>query len=111
MERMTAAEFAVYRHLIGLTLDELAATLGVNPRTTRAWETGRDPIPARILDELEALAAEHGKLAEQMARSAEPIGITRDKAEPAERPRGWYVAAAARALVLEPDLEVEWLYP
>ena len=31
MERMTGAEFAAHRHLIGLTLDELADTLGVNP--------------------------------------------------------------------------------
>ena len=52
MERMTGAEFAAHRHLIGLTLDELADTLGVNPRTTRAWETGRDLIPARIPAEL-----------------------------------------------------------
>ena len=28
MERMTGAEFAAHRHLIGLTLDELADTLG-----------------------------------------------------------------------------------
>ena len=64
MERMTGAEFAAHRHLIGLTLDELADTLGVNPRTTRAWETGRDLIPARIPAELGALVAEHGRLAE-----------------------------------------------
>lgn len=109
MERMTGAEFAAHRHLIGLTLDELADTLGVNPRTTRAWETGRDLIPARIPAELGALVAEHGRLAEQMATDGRPVGITRDKATPNARPRGWYVAAAARALVIEPDLEVEWI--
>lgn len=37
MERMTGAEFAAHRYLIGLTLDELASFLGVNPRTVRAW--------------------------------------------------------------------------
>ena len=109
MERMTGAEFAAYRHLIGLTLDELAAALGVNPRTVRSWETERDLIPERIPAELAALAAEHGRLADQMAGDGRPIGITRDKAAPSARPRGWYVAAAARALVIEPDLEVEWL--
>ena len=97
MERMTGAEFAAHRHLIGLTLDELADTLGVNPRTTRAWETGRDLIPARIPAELGALVAEHGRLAKQMT-DGRPVGITRDKAAPSARPRGWYVAAAARAL-------------
>lgn len=109
MERMTGAEFAAYRHLIGLTLDELAAALGVNPRTVRSWETERDLIPERIPAELAALAAEHGRLAEQMAGDGRPIGITRDKGAASERPRGWYVAAAARALVIKPDLEVEWM--
>ena len=79
MERMTGAEFAAHRHLIGLTLDELADTLGVNPRTTRAWEAERDPIPARIPAELGALVAEHGRMAEQMATDGRPVGITRDK--------------------------------
>ena len=108
MDRMTAAEFAAWRHLLGLTLDELAAALAVNPRTTRAWESGRDPIPARVADELAAMDAEHRKLVAAMVAAEAPVAIHRDK-RAGEHPRGWYVAAAARALTVEPDLEVDWL--
>lgn len=108
-ERMTAAEFAVTRHLVGLTVDELAAALAVNPRTVRAWEAGRDLIPARIPAELAALVADHGALADRMAASGQVVGIVRDKRAAADRPRGWYVAAAARAMEREPGLMVDWL--
>lgn len=110
-ERMSGAEFAAHRHLVGLTLDELATTLGVNPRTARAWETGRDPISLWVRPELAQLVVEHGRLATSLATDGRPVMIVRDKsAGDAPRPRGWYVAAAARALVMEPDLEVEWLH-
>ena len=33
MDRMTAAEFAAWRHLLGLTLNELAEALADDPRT------------------------------------------------------------------------------
>lgn len=108
MDRMTAAEFAAWRHLLGLTLDELAEALAVNPRTTRAWESGRDPIPARITDELAAMDVEHRALADQMVAAETPVAIHRDK-HVGPRPRGWYVAAAARALAVDPDLEVDWV--
>ena len=108
MDRMTAAEFAAWRHLLGLTLDELAAALAVNPRTTRAWESGRDPIPARIAGELAALEVEHRELVAAMIAAEAPVAIHRDK-QAGPRPRGWYVAAAARALAVEPELEVDWL--
>ena len=108
-ERMTGAELAALRHLLGLTLDGLADALGVNPRTTRAWESGRDPIPARIAGEMGALVDEHTALAVLMVADGRPVGIVRDKTAPRPRPRGWYVAAAARAMADEPDLEVDWV--
>ena len=43
-----------------------------------------------------------------MVDSKEVVGIVRDKAADMPRPRGWYVAAAARALLVEPDLMVDW---
>ena len=107
-DRMTGAELAAWRHLLGLTLDELAGTLAVNVRTTRSWESGRDPIPLRIRAEVAGLVVEHGELAASMVDDGRPVAITRDKAAPSPRPRGWYVAAAARALAVEPGLMVEW---
>ena len=107
-DRMTGAEFATRRHLLGLTLDELAAVLGVNPRTTRSWETERDQIPARLPAELDALTAEHTKLAQDMAHAGS-VQIVRAKHDTQDRPRGWYVAAAALATATKPDLRVEWI--
>ena len=107
-DRMTGAEFAARRHLLGLTLDELASALGVNPRTTRSWETERDQIPARLPAELDALTAEHTKLAQEMI-AAGSVQIVRAKRDDQDRPRGWHVAAAARATAAKPDLRVEWI--
>ena len=107
-DRMTGAEFATRRHMLGLTLDELASALGVNPRTTRSWETERDQIPARLPAELDALTAEHTKLAQEMI-AAGSVQIVRATHDDQDRPRGWHVAAAARATAAKPDLRVEWI--
>lgn len=107
-DRMTGAEFAARRHLLGLTLDELASILGVNPRTVRAWEAERDPIPPRVPDELDALIVEHTALTQEMA-AAGSVQIVRAKRDDQDRPRGWHVAAAARATAANPGLRVEWI--
>ena len=107
-DRMTGAEFAARRHLLGLTLDELASILGVNPRTVRAWEAERDPIPPRVPDELDALIIEHTTLTQEVA-AAGSVQIVRAKRDDQDRPRGWYVAAAARATAANPGLRVEWV--
>ena len=107
-DHLTGAELAARRHLIGVTLDELATILHVNPRTVRAWESGRDSIPARITDELAGLIDEHTELVQQMLNSERIIRIARDKTANTLRPRGWYIAAAARAIAEQPDLMVDW---
>ena len=43
-----------------------------------------------------------------LGHSEEVVGIVRDKDVATPRPRGWYVAAAARALPIEPDLMLDW---
>lgn len=53
--RMPSAELQTVREYLGLTLDALAHLLTVNPRTVRAWESGRDLIPTRIREEVEAI--------------------------------------------------------
>ena len=107
-DRMTGAEFAARRHLLGLTLDELASILGVNPRTVRAWEAERDPIPPRVPDELDALIVEHTTLTQEVA-AAGSMQIVRARHDGQDRPRGWHVAAAARATATHPGLRVEWI--
>jgi transcriptional regulator with XRE-family HTH domain len=54
---LTPAEVRVAREYLGLTGDKLAEKLGVNPRTLRSWEQGRDPIPGRIRPEIAELKA------------------------------------------------------
>ena len=40
--RMTGPEVLLVRRRLAMTVDELAESLAVNPRTVRAWESGRD---------------------------------------------------------------------
>lgn len=52
---LTGAELRATREMLGLTGDHLAKMLGINPRTIRSWEQGRDPIPPRIGTEITEL--------------------------------------------------------
>lgn len=97
---MSPAEFAAHRQLTGLTYADLADRLGVNPRTVRAWESGRDRVPERILYEMRDLVAENARLGQKMAASGVVVVIPRD---------GWHIQAAARAILLEPDTMIEWM--
>lgn len=54
---LTAAELRIAREYLGLTGDKMAEKLGVNPRTLRSWEQGRDPIPGRIRPEVAEMKA------------------------------------------------------
>lgn len=96
---MTAAEFAAYRRLTGLTADELAKRLQINPRTIRSYESGRDVVPEWAADEIRVLVAENARLGAQMAAAGVPVVIERS---------GWHIQAAARALLIEPDTMIHW---
>lgn len=51
-ERMDGLELKARREYLGLTLDAAALLLGVRQDTLRRWESGREPIPYRVPDEL-----------------------------------------------------------
>lgn len=55
--RMGSGELQMVREYLGLTGDQFAGMLGVNPRTLRSWEQGRDPIPERVREEVESIEA------------------------------------------------------
>lgn len=109
-ERMSGLEFAAWRHLLGLTFEETAYILQVNPRTVRRWESGATPIPYGVIDQIHVLYEEHSGLANKLAGTEEIISISyaREGYGLEDRPRSWYVAALARALQIEPDLMAEW---
>lgn len=82
---MTITTFAAKRHLIGLTIDEIATALNINPRTVRGYESGKySPGPGVVAD-LEALVKEH------------TADVDTETPED-RRSRGWRVAVAARRL-------------
>ncbi len=56
--RMSPAALRAQREYLGLTGDAMAARLGVRPDTVRGWESGKDPIPYGVPDEVRAVAAE-----------------------------------------------------
>jgi len=46
-DRMTGGELQTIREYLGLTVEILAAELGVHPDTVCSWESGRDPVTER----------------------------------------------------------------
>lgn len=80
MDRMTGGELQTVREYLGLTGDALAAILGVQPRTLRAWEAGKDPIPARVREEVEALEFSTSM---SVAELVDELNAAADKADPA----------------------------
>ena len=106
---MSPAEVAALRHMMGLSMDALARLLGVNPRTVRSWESGRDVLSESSAQAVWALTRRHDELARQYLAAGVPIGIARDMGADSSPPRGWYLAAAGRALMAEPGLTVGWL--
>ena len=111
MSDMTAAEFAAHRRLTGLTYDELSDELGVHQRTVRSWESGRHPVPERVGDEMRDLVDKNARLGRQLAEAG--LGRLRGELEHlldvAVIPRdGWHIQAAARAVIIEPDVMIEW---
>ena len=101
MTRMTAAEFAAHRRLTGLTYDKLSDEFGVHQRTVRSWESGRHPVPERVGDEMLELVAENARLGRKLAAEGVGVGVVipRD---------GWHIQAAARAVMIDPDVMIEW---
>ncbi|MDY5127473.1 MULTISPECIES: helix-turn-helix domain-containing protein [unclassified Actinotignum] len=52
---MDKETLAAARRRLCLSVKQCAAALGVSPRTLRAWEAGRDPIPPGVAGDLAAL--------------------------------------------------------
>lgn len=105
---MSGAELAALRAVMGHSLDSLAAALGVNPRTVRSWESGRDRISERAEALIWAEMARHDEAVARMLDAEMPIALSRGPV--GDRPRGWWAAAAGRAMLADPDIEVEWAY-
>lgn len=118
-ERMTAAEFRVVREYLGLSGDWLAKHLRVDPRTVRAWEQGRHPIPDGVRLRIERLEQETGefvgRVVEALLDLPEPGVITyRNDAEyravhpDLAWPASWHRAVVARVAQEVPALAIAY---
>ena len=106
MENITSgAQLATVRHSLGLSLKELAHELDINERTVRAWEENSAPINEGPMTAIRELIEDHDTLTDHII-SQGGAWIPR---KPVEHSRGWFVAAAKKALEENPGLEVEWL--
>jgi transcriptional regulator with XRE-family HTH domain len=61
---MTSAELKTLREFLGLSVTWLAAKVGVQERTVRHWESGRNPVP----DDVAKLVKYHNSLVENVVR-------------------------------------------
>lgn len=116
--RMSGAELRARREYLGLTGEALARLLGVNPRTERSWEQGRDPAPHRLRAELVGLEVETDAAVAEAARGLTPgsrIRVWRSDEEMAVDVPGlggrwtarWWRHVARRAAATVPDITIE----
>lgn len=106
MTTMTGAEVAATRHLLGLTRNDLAGMLRVNPHTVKAWESGSQQARPGVIAELQAIRAKHDQEVRRLiegARDGVPIEFP-----DGPKPRGWYLAMGARVLDAVPDAMLDW---
>ena len=75
--RMTGGELQTVREYLGLTGDRLAAILDVTPRTLRAWEAGKHPIPDGVREDVEQIEADTAAAVGQVVAA---LGDMRDPA-------------------------------
>ena len=105
---LSPAEVSAHRHAMGLSLDQMAAMLGVNRRTVRSWESGRDRLSESSAAALLDLVGRHVELVSRMVSAGVPVVVPREVPVDVVPPRGWFLAAAGAALRVEPDLMVDW---
>ncbi len=103
---MSAAEITALRQLLGLPVSELAWILDNDERAVRRRESGKNPVITEgVAAEMWELVEEHNQLvADYAAQEVVLLPVDGDD----YRPRGWFIAAAGRALALNPDLEIQW---
>lgn len=121
-ERMTDAEFKVFREYLGLTGDWLAGHLKVSPRTVRHWEAGMYPIPDGVRETIEDLEEQTAQYVYECAQKLmdipDPTLITyRNDAEyhaadpETTWPASWHRAVAARVAQEVPALAIAYQAP
>lgn len=99
---MNGAEFALLRYELGLSLSQVAKFLDVNPRTVRAWNADRDPIPDGVVLELDDLVHAH-LLDVEDAVALGHLDVPYGSGDVV-----WWLSVAAAARRRDPALVVRW---
>ena len=116
-DRMTAGELQTVREYLGLTTEALAGVLAVRHDTVRRWESGKELIPVRVREEIEAIEADTaravGELVAALNDSPDPVVVYRTDADlHAARPdmahltARWWRHVVARAAHEVPGLVI-----
>lgn len=108
VDRMTPLEVWACREFLGLTIDELAGMLDVQPRAVERWQAGDRPIsPDRARQLADLLATSTAQVAELVERAKSSPGLTFAPPVPESRyPEGWWLQVAMRARAEVPDLRI-----
>jgi DNA-binding XRE family transcriptional regulator len=70
-DRMDPGELQAVREYLGLTSPQLATLLGVRDDTVRRWESGRDPIPHRVREEVEQIEEATARAVDEVVTALE----------------------------------------
>lgn len=117
-ERMDPGELQAVREYLGLTQDGLADMLAVRKDTLRRWESGRDPIPHRVREEVEQIeaytAAAVGEVVDALRDARDPAVVVyrTDEQMHAARPgtghlpARWWRHVVMRAATEVPGVEI-----
>lgn len=118
VDRMDPGELQMVREALGLTTQTLAGMLSVRHDTLRRWESGREPIPHRVREEIEeieeATAAAVGELVDALTDARDPaVRVYRSDADLhaarpdlAHLPARWWRHVVYRAVSEVPGVTV-----
>lgn len=89
-DRMDPGELQAVREYLGLTTESLAGMLDVRHDTLRRWESGRDPIPHRVREQVEQIEDYTGRAVDELVAA---LRDARDVAVPVYRTdAAWHAA-------------------
>ena len=105
---MTPAEVAALRTVLGLSQEQFAEMLNVNPRTARAWESGKFAPSAGVVEDMWIIKSRHDDIVRNMlsmGRASIPRNGNKDG------PKSWWLAAFGRALANDPSISGDFSVP